>query len=58
MLVPVDRRVNDAVLGGEGKDIRLVDVNIQTIKTIGETLDFYMGKNTPTRRQFIMENLR
>jgi topoisomerase-4 subunit B len=41
-----------------GKDIRLVDVNIQTIKTIGETLEFYMGKNTPTRRQFIMENLR
>jgi len=41
-----------------GQDIRLVDVNIKTIKTIGETLDFYMGKNTPTRRQFIMENLR
>jgi topoisomerase-4 subunit B len=40
-----------------GKDIRLVDVNIQTLKTIGQTLDFYMGKNTPTRRQFIMENL-
>jgi len=41
-----------------GKDIRLVDVNIKTIKNVGETLDFYMGKNTPTRRQFIMENLR
>jgi len=41
-----------------GTDIRLVDVNIQTIKTIGQTLDFYMGKNTPTRRQFIMENMR
>ncbi len=40
-----------------GSDIRLIDVNIQTIKTISETLDFYMGKNTPTRRQFIMENL-
>jgi topoisomerase-4 subunit B len=40
-----------------GSDIRLVDVNIKTIKTVGETLDFYMGKNTPVRRQFIMENL-
>jgi len=40
-----------------GNDIRLVDVNIKTIKTVGETLDFYMGKNTPTRRHFIMENL-
>jgi len=40
-----------------GSDIRLIDVNIQTIKTISETLDFYMGKNTPSRRQFIMENL-
>ncbi len=40
-----------------GADMRLVDVNIKTIKGVGETLDFFMGKNTPVRRQFIMENL-
>jgi topoisomerase-4 subunit B len=40
-----------------GKDMRLVDVNIKTIKDVGSTLNFYMGKNTPDRRQFIMEHL-
>ena len=40
-----------------GADMRLVDVNIKTIKDVGETLDFYMGKNTPKRRDFIMEHL-
>ncbi len=40
-----------------GEDIRLIKVNIKTIKTIQETLGFYMGKNTPERRDFIMENL-
>ena len=40
-----------------GDNIRLVDVNIKSIKLIPETLEFYMGKNTPERRTFIMENL-
>jgi len=40
-----------------GEDIRLVNVNVKTIKGIQETLEFYMGKNTPERRAFIMENL-
>ncbi len=40
-----------------GEDIRLIEVNIRSIKYIRETLDFYMGKNTPKRRDFIMENL-
>jgi topoisomerase-4 subunit B len=40
-----------------GNEMKLVDVNIKTIKDVGETLDFYMGKNTPKRRDFIMENL-
>jgi topoisomerase-4 subunit B len=40
-----------------GPDIRLVKVDIKTLKTIQETLEFYMGKNTPERRSFIMENL-
>lgn len=41
-----------------GPNIRLVEVNIQSVKTIPETLEFYMGKNTPERREYIMENLR
>ncbi len=40
-----------------GPDIRLVRVNIKSIKEIPDTLGFYMGKNTPERREFIMENL-
>lgn len=40
-----------------GPDIRLLAVNIKSIKSIPETLEFYMGKNTPERRSFIMENL-
>ncbi|MFP4152409.1 MAG: DNA topoisomerase IV subunit B [Alkalispirochaeta sp.] len=40
-----------------GEDMRLVPVNVKTIKGIQETLEFYMGKNTPERRTFIMENL-
>lgn len=41
-----------------GPNIRLVEVNIQSVKNIPETLEFYMGKNTPERREYIMENLR
>ncbi len=40
-----------------GEDIRLVKVNIKSLKGIPETLEFYMGKNTPERRIYIMENL-
>ncbi len=40
-----------------GEDMRIVPVNVKTIKGIQETLEFYMGKNTPERRAFIMENL-
>ena len=40
-----------------GADIRLINVNVKSIKNIQETLEFYMGKNTPERRSFIMENL-
>lgn len=38
-------------------NIRLVDVNVRSIKNIRTTLEFYMGKNTPERREFIMESL-
>lgn len=41
-----------------GPDIRLVEINVKSIKNIPETLEFYMGKNTPDRRDYIMGNLR
>jgi len=40
-----------------GEDIRLVKVNVKTLKGIKDTMQFYMGKNTPERREYIMENL-
>lgn len=40
-----------------GKDIRLLPVTVQAIKNIPDTLEFYMGKNTPERREYIMKNL-
>ncbi|TVQ37996.1 MAG: type IIA DNA topoisomerase subunit B [Spirochaetaceae bacterium] len=40
-----------------GENMRLVPVNVKSIKSIQQTLGFYMGKNTPERRDFIMENL-
>jgi topoisomerase IV subunit B len=40
-----------------GENIRLVDVNVKSIKQVPSTLEFYMGKNTPERRDFIMANL-
>jgi topoisomerase-4 subunit B len=40
-----------------GKDIRLVPVTVKSLKEVQQTLTFYMGKNTPERRVFIMENL-
>lgn len=40
-----------------GKDMRGVKVDIQTLSSVPEMLEFYMGKNTPERRDFIMQNL-
>lgn len=39
------------------KDIRLKPVSIGMFSEIKSTLEFYMGKNTPERKNFIMENL-
>jgi len=39
------------------KDIRLLPVMIQNLSDIKPTLEFYMGKNTPARKTFIMQNL-
>ena len=40
-----------------GKEIRLLPVTIQNLSDVKPTLEFYMGKNTPARKAFIMENL-
>ncbi|MCQ2603581.1 MAG: type IIA DNA topoisomerase subunit B [Spirochaetia bacterium] len=40
-----------------GSGIKLVQVSVQNLKSIPEILDFYMGNNTPKRKDFIMENL-
>ncbi len=39
------------------KEIRLIPVIIQNLCDIKPTLEFYMGKNTPARKTFIMNNL-
>lgn len=41
-----------------GKDMRLEPVMIGRDTTIEELLEFYMGKNTPDRQEFIVNNLR
>jgi DNA gyrase/topoisomerase IV subunit B len=40
-----------------GEDIRLIKVTIDHNKGIRDMLNFYMGKNTPERKQHIMDNL-
>jgi DNA gyrase subunit B/topoisomerase-4 subunit B len=39
------------------QDMRLLPVSIHHLADIKPTLQFYMGKNTPERKKFIMENL-
>jgi topoisomerase-4 subunit B len=41
-----------------GENIRLQPVLIDKEKHLIKTLEFYMGKNTPTRQDFIIDNLR
>lgn len=41
-----------------GKSIRLDPVILRRESLVSETLSFYMGKNTPDRQQFIINNLR
>ena len=38
-------------------EIKLIPINIHSFSEIKPTLEFYMGKNTPDRKQFIMKNL-
>ncbi|OPZ25360.1 MAG: DNA gyrase subunit B [Lentisphaerae bacterium ADurb.BinA184] len=40
-----------------GADIRLLPVTVDTMREVPRLLEFYMGKNTPQRREYIMERL-
>ncbi len=39
------------------QNIRLIPVEINTLADLKPMLEFYMGKNTPERKNFIMQNL-
>ena len=41
-----------------GEDIRLDPVMLDEQMSIEDLLSFYMGKNTPTRQEFIIDNLK
>ena len=47
----------DEFIGFIGADIRLEPVIIRKDQSISELLEYYMGKNTPDRQVFIIENL-
>lgn len=40
-----------------GPDMRIQPVRLDSLSEVGQVLSFYMGKNTPDRRQYIMEHL-
>ena len=40
-----------------GQDIKLVPVEVSQLSAVPKLLEFYMGKNTPARREFIVNNL-
>jgi len=40
-----------------GDDMRLLQVSIDTLSEVPKILQFYMGKNTPERKEYIMESL-
>ncbi len=39
------------------QDMRLVPVNVRAMSEVSKALEFFMGKNTPERKEFIVENL-
>ena len=48
----------DEFTGFIGKDMRLDKVRITDEEPIAELMEFYMGKNTSERQDFIVQNLR
>lgn len=47
----------DEFKGFIGDSIRLDQVSLRKEDAVGDLLEFYMGKNTPNRQNFIIENL-
>ena len=47
----------DEFKGFIGSDIRLDQVSLRKEDVVKELLEFYMGKNTMERQNFIIENL-
>ena len=41
-----------------GKDIKLDPIILNKESGVSSILDFFMGKNTPERQSYIIENLR
>ena len=41
-----------------GEEMRLEKVELKKYDNIGDLLEFYMGKNTPDRQEFIVNNLK
>jgi len=48
----------DEFAGFIGDDIRLQPVIVKKESHLAKTLEFYMGKNTPDRQDFIIDNLK
>ncbi len=48
----------DEFAGFIGDDIRLEPILLKSEMTVAGILEYYMGKNTPARQEFIIENLR
>lgn len=48
----------DEFKGFIGKEIRLDQVSLRKEDTVSDLMAFYMGKNTPERQNFIIDNLR
>ena len=40
-----------------GEDIRLINVSVDYVRDVPQMLQFYMGQNTPERRDYILKNL-
>jgi len=40
-----------------GDDIRLTPVDVRSVSEVQKSLDFFMGKNSPERKKFIVDNL-
>ena len=38
-------------------DMRLVPVTVTSMSEVENALEFFMGRNTPKRKQFIVDNL-